>query len=88
MIVCDFCLNYEQDGRCRLGLTLPKGMGCREFAPVMEKFCADPKDFVDPSQVIQMATYFGMKGVELKKVKVMAAKEVSTRSQHVPAPLS
>jgi len=88
MIVCDFCLNFEKDGRCRLGLTLPKGMGCREFVPAIEKFCANPKDFVDPNQVIQMATFFGMKGVELKKVKVMAAKEVFTRMQPVQVPAS
>ena len=79
MIVCEFCVNYDQDGRCRVGLTIPKGMGCRDFDPTMEKFCSNPKDFVDPSQLVQMATFFGMKGVELKKVKVMAAREVYTR---------
>jgi len=45
----------------------------------MAKFCADPKDFVSPDQIIQMATFFGMKGTELKKVKQMAAREESSR---------
>ena len=79
MIICDFCANFEQDGLCRIGLTPPKGMGCRDFVPGLEKFCSDPKDFVDPRQLVQMATFFGMKGVELKKVKQMAAREVCTR---------
>lgn len=38
----------------------------------MEKFCSNPSDFVSPSQIIQMATYFGFKKAELKKIKLMA----------------
>jgi hypothetical protein len=72
MIVCEFCLQYKPDGTCGLGLSIAKGMSCRGFGPGMEKFCSDPKDFVSPSQIIQMATFFGMKGTELKKVKLMA----------------
>ena len=79
MIVCEFCLNFQPDGQCRLGLKLPKGMGCHEFVPGIEKFCSDPKDFVSPGQIIQMATFFGMKGMELKKVKRMAASEDAAR---------
>jgi hypothetical protein len=79
MIVCEFCLNYQQDGQCRLGLKIPKAMSCREFGPGIEKFCSDPGDFVNPNQIIQMATYFGMKGTELKKVKLMATREETTR---------
>ena len=79
MIVCEFCLNYMQDGRCRLGLNIPKGMSCREFGPGIEKFCSNPKDFVNPSQIIQMATFFGFQRTELKKVKLMAALEESAR---------
>ena len=79
MIVCDFCLNYQQNGECRLGLKIPKAMSCREFGPGIEKFCSDPGDFVNPNQIIQMATYFGMKGMELKKVKLMATREETTR---------
>jgi hypothetical protein len=79
MIVCEFCLNYQQDGECRLGLKIPKGMSCREFGPGIEKFCSNPGDFVNPNQIIQMATYFGMKGTELKKVKLMATREETTR---------
>lgn len=79
MIVCDFCRNYEPDGKCRLGLKIPKAMGCREFDPEIERFCSDPKDFVSPGQIMQMATYFGFKGKELKKVGLMAAREVTAR---------
>jgi hypothetical protein len=64
-------------------------MTCREFGPSLEKFCSDAKDFVDPKQIMQMATYFGIKGPELKKVKLMAAKEESTRlAPVVTLPLS
>jgi hypothetical protein len=75
MIVCEFCLQYKQNGECILGLKIPKGMSCREFGPSLEKFCSNPNDFVSQSQIIQMATYFGIKGAELKKVKLMAARE-------------
>lgn len=79
MIVCEFCQRYEAPGKCGLGLNLPKRMSCREFEPGIERFCADPKDFVSPRQIIEMATYFGIKGIELKKVKLMTAKEDSNR---------
>jgi len=62
-----------------LGLKIPKAMSCREFGPGIEKFCADPKDFVNPSQIIQMATFFGFRKTELKKVKSMAEQEASLR---------
>jgi hypothetical protein len=77
--ICEFCLQYKQDGECGLGLKIPKSMTCREFRPTLEKFCSDAKDFVDPKQIVQMATYFGIKGPELKKVKLMAAREDSFR---------
>ncbi len=54
-------------------------MSCREFGPGIERFCSDPKDFVNSGQIVQMATFFGMKGTELKKVKLMAAREESAR---------
>jgi hypothetical protein len=73
--VCEFCVQFREDGTCLLGLPLPKTMTCREFGPALEKFCSDRKDFVDPRQIMQMATYFGIKGPELKKVKQMAARE-------------
>ncbi len=81
MIVCEFCVQYRQDGTCNLDLKIPKGMSCREFGPGMAKFCSNPNDFVDPSQIVEMAKYFGMKGTELKKVKLMAAAEASARNQ-------
>ncbi|HEX8175912.1 MAG TPA: hypothetical protein VF543_12410 [Pyrinomonadaceae bacterium] len=80
MIVCEFCVQYMKEGQCGLGLNIPKGMGCHEFQPGMERFCSDPKDFVSPRQIIEMATFFGIKGRELKKVKLMAAREESLLS--------
>lgn len=73
MIICEFCLQFQKDGTCGFGLNIPKRMGCREFDPGIEKFCSNPNDFVSPSQITQMAGFFGMKGIELKKVKLMAA---------------
>jgi len=75
MIICEFCLQHLGDDRCRLGLNTPKHMSCRDFDPGIEKFCSTPSDFVNSGQLIQMATYFGIKGKELKKVKLMAAEE-------------
>jgi hypothetical protein len=72
-------VQFELNATCRLGLPIPKSMTCREFGPTLEKFCSDPKDFVNPKQIIQMATYFAIKGPELRKVKVMAAQEESIR---------
>jgi hypothetical protein len=54
-------------------------MSCPGFTPTMEKFCSDPKDFVNEGQIIEMATFFGMKGTELKKVKLMASREETAR---------
>ena len=79
MIICEFCMRYEPDGKCGLGLNIPKGMSCREFDPGIVRFCANPKDFVSPRQIIEMATYFGIKGMELKKIKLMMAREESKR---------
>jgi hypothetical protein len=73
MIICELCLHYGQTGLCKIELKVPKGMSCREFAPGIQKFCSNPKDFVNAQQVIDMAIYFGMKGTELKKVRHMAA---------------
>jgi hypothetical protein len=79
MFVCEFCLNYTSAGECVLGLKIPKAMSCREFGPGIEKFCADPKDFVSPSQIVQMATFFGFRKAELKKIRSMAEGEESLR---------
>ena len=72
MLICEFCVQYQQSGECGLGLRIPKRMSCREFEPGVEKFCSNPSDFVGTSQILQMATYFGIKGTELKKVTAMA----------------
>jgi hypothetical protein len=86
MIVCEFCLQYRQDGKCMLGLNIPKGMSCREFGPGMERFCSDPKDFVSPNQIIQMAEFFGFKKGELKKVRLMAMQAEAARDSQTLAP--
>lgn len=88
MLVCEFCLQYKQSGECGLGLKIPKSMTCREFGPTLEKFCSNPNDFVDPKQIVQMATYFGIKGPELKKIKLMAATAESSRLSIQPSPTS
>jgi len=75
MIICEFCLHHSH-GSCRIGLTIPKTMRCREFAPGMEKFCADPADFVSPNQIVEMAKFFGIDKTELKKVKIIAERGV------------
>lgn len=72
MTICDFCSQFREDGQCELGLKTPRKMTCREFAPGVEKFCSNPSDFVSPDQIVQMAVYFGIKGIELKKVKLTA----------------
>ena len=77
MTICEFCIHYKQDGECKLGLKIPKTMSCRNFGASLESFCAKPSDFVNSSQIIQMATYFGVKGSELKKVKLMATRAES-----------
>jgi hypothetical protein len=82
MIICEFCLQHQEDGRCRLGINLPRQMRCRDFDPGLEKFCSSPGDFVNSGQLIQMATYFGIKGNELKKIKLMAAQEERLRLQN------
>ena len=79
MIICELCSHYDLSLECRLGLRIPKGMSCQSFGPTMEKFCSDPKDFVDKRQIIEMATFFGMKSTELKKVKLMASRAESAR---------
>ncbi len=79
MIVCDLCSHLGASGECRFGLRRPKGMSCQEFGPTLERFCANPKDFVSERQLIEMATFFGMKGSELKKVRRMASREESAR---------
>jgi hypothetical protein len=79
MIVCEFCTMYSPDGSCGLGLNIAKAMRCHDFDPGMERFCADSKDFVSSRQITEMATFFGIKGPELKKVRQMAAREESAR---------
>lgn len=85
MIVCDLCVHLKRTGECQIGLKLPKGMSCRDFRPGIERFCANPKDFVGAGQVVEMALFFGMKGTELKKVKAMAAKEETARAEQMLA---
>lgn len=81
MIICEFCLRHTPDGRCQLGLNIPKGMNCHDFQPGLQKFCSDPNDFIGPGQIIQMATFFGLRKSELKKVRQMADREAGVRLQ-------
>ncbi len=81
MIACDLCVFRELEGECSLGLKLAKGMSCREFGPGIDRFCSNPNDFVNSGQIVQMATFFGFKGTELKKVKLMASREESGRAK-------
>jgi len=37
-------------------------MTCREFDPALEKFALTEKDFVDPKQIVQMATSLVSRG--------------------------
>ena len=76
MIICEFCLHHSKEGSCGIGLNIPRTMRCREFAPGMEKFCADPTDFVSPNQIVEMARFFGLDKTELKKVKISAERRV------------
>jgi hypothetical protein len=82
MTACEFCAFYsagEAGGKCLLGLKLPTGQRCIEFTPVMERFCSELKDFVNAAQIAEMATFFGFKGQELKKIKLMATQEETNR---------
>ena len=79
MTICEFCLNYVAEGKCSVGLDIRKGMTCREFRPGIEKFCAEPKDFVNGNQIVEMAEYFGIGRTELKKIRIMATREESRR---------
>ena len=80
MSVCEFCRQFQK-GECRVGLNIPKTMSCREFDPSMDQFCSDRKDFVDYNQIIQMAKFFGFQRTELKKIKLMATQEETTRAE-------
>ena len=75
MAICEFCLQFTDQHECYLGRNLPKTMSCPVFEPGIEKFCANPGEFAGAGQIVQMATYFGVKGRELKKVRAMAATE-------------
>ena len=84
MIICEFCLQYQQDGKCGAGLSIRKKMSCRIFDPGLEKFCSKPSDFKSSSQIIQMATFFGIRRGELKKVEVMVKREEKRRLETPP----
>lgn len=83
MIICDFCLLHSREGVCGLGLTIPKTMKCREFAPGIERFCAKPTDFVSTDQIVEMAKFFGIDKAELKKVKTIAERRVAGDAYNV-----
>jgi len=75
MAICEFCSQFTDEGRCYLGLRLPKSMRCSEFDPGIEKFCSKPGDFRNADQIVGMAMHFGINGRELKKVQAIAVIE-------------
>jgi len=81
MVLCEFCTQHERTGECRLGLRIPKRMSCRDFDPSVERFCSNPADFVNEAQLVRMAVYFDIKGTELKKVRAVANREETRRSE-------
>ena len=83
MTICDFCMLHSRERGCSLGLNTPKTMRCREFAPGIDRFCAKPADFVDPTQIIEMAKFFGLGRTELKKVKIVAERRVADGPREV-----
>ena len=85
MLLCEFCDQFRTNGECRLGLNIPRRMGCRSFDPRIKNFCADPADFVSVEQIVQMAVFFDIKGPELKKIKLMAT-QVEDRLKTGPTP--
>jgi hypothetical protein len=85
MLICEFCIRYQTNGECRLGLNIPKRMSCREFDPSVNRFCANPADFVNVAQLVQMAEFFDIKGSELKKIKIVGRQEEEDRVRFMPA---
>jgi hypothetical protein len=81
MLICEFCTQRKADGECRLGLRIPKRMSCRDFDPSVDRFCSNPADFVNEAQLVRMAVYFDIKGVELKKVRAIASREEARRAE-------
>ena len=75
MIICEFCAHFQDGDKCGLGLRIPKNMSCLEFDPGIERFCSNPSDFTSAGQIVQMASFFGIKGREMKKVRAMATLE-------------
>lgn len=72
MTICEFCVLQQADKSCLRGLTIPKKMRCLDFAPGIERFCQDPTDYKGGEQLHQMASYFGLRGKELKRVHELA----------------
>ena len=75
MIICEFCIQFQEGEKCGFGLRIPKKMSCPEFDPGIEKFCSNPSDFTNAGQIVEMASFFGIKGREMKKVRSMATLE-------------
>ena len=80
MAICDYCVERRPDGRCNYGLSAPRGMSCKYFNTNIEKFCANPADFVDAAQIVAIATFFQFKRSAMKKIIVMAQRETVVRA--------
>jgi hypothetical protein len=59
-------------------------MKCREFAPGIQKFCAEPADFIGADQIVEMARFFGLEKTELKKVKMILENGQSAAKRTIP----
>ncbi len=77
MTLCEFCALQQADGVCSKGHTTPKKMRCVDFTPGIERFCSTPGDYTGQEQLRQMASFFGIRGKELKRV--LALSETRTR---------
>jgi hypothetical protein len=72
MVLCELCVLQQADKQCSKGNTIPKKMRCTDFTPGIERFCATPGDYTGQKQLGQMASFFGLKGKELKRVLALS----------------
>jgi hypothetical protein len=54
---------------------------CSRDIELIPSFPRKVFEYICHAQIVQMATFFGMKGGELRKVKIMSSFEENARSQ-------
>lgn len=69
MILCELCTLQTTEKNCSRGHNTPTKMRCVDFTPGLERFFANAADYTGKAQITQMASYFGLKGKELKRVQ-------------------